>query len=65
MDIFVRDVKNEIAKYKVWNLKTSIFPDFSNPKTTDYWVQMYQDFYDRQGIHFDGAWIVSSSALKS
>ncbi|XP_003738884.1 lysosomal alpha-glucosidase [Galendromus occidentalis] len=57
MDIFVKNISNVIVPYKVWNLKTSIFPDFSHPKIDQYWTEMFQDFYDRQGVHFDGAWI--------
>lgn len=59
LDIFVKNITNDIVPYKVWNEKTSIFPDFSNPKTEQYWTEMFQDFYHRWNVHFDGAWIVS------
>ena len=34
-----------------------MFPDFTNPKSYDYWTQMTKDFHDK--VQFDGMWIVS------
>lgn len=56
MDVFVKNVTNHVVAYKVWNEQTSIFPDFSNPRTEDYWKTMFEEFHKQ--IDFDGAWIV-------
>lgn len=55
MDIFVKDVNDKIYSGKVWNTKSSVFPDFTNPATTVYWAKQFQDFY--REVPFDGAWI--------
>lgn len=40
---------------KVWNRGTTVWPDFTNPKTVDYWTLMLKTLHDQ--IEFDGAWI--------
>lgn len=57
MDIFIRSAWNEseYAVGKVWNPETSIFPDFSNPITDNYWARMMVHLYKQ--IKFDGMWI--------
>uniref|UniRef100_A0A8C0ZX56 Sucrase-isomaltase, intestinal n=1 Tax=Castor canadensis TaxID=51338 RepID=A0A8C0ZX56_CASCN len=33
----------------------SVFPDFSNPKCTDWWKEQFAEFHER--LKFDGVWI--------
>lgn len=40
---------------KVWNPKSTVWPDFTNEKAVDYWIQEFKTFYSK--IKFDGAWI--------
>lgn len=40
---------------KVWNPVSTVYPDFTNPKTLDYWKLMLKNFHDI--IPFDGAWL--------
>lgn len=40
---------------KVWNRGTTVWPDFTNPTTVDYWTLMLKSFHDQ--VKFDGAWI--------
>ncbi|OQR75050.1 lysosomal alpha-glucosidase-like [Tropilaelaps mercedesae] len=54
-DVFVKDSKGKIVYGKVWNLKSSVFPDFTHPNATAYWTEMFQNFYKE--VPFDGAWI--------
>ena len=55
-DIFIKQMDGiQDAIGKVWPGYTS-FPDFSNPKTQDYWTQQIQAFRD-SGIKVDGLWI--------
>lgn len=54
--VFVKDSNGKNPLYgKVWNLKTTVFPDFSHPRAVPYWVQMIEDFHKL--VPFDGAWI--------
>ncbi|KAK9880761.1 hypothetical protein WA026_013083 [Henosepilachna vigintioctopunctata] len=55
LDIFVKDYKGENFIAKVWNPTSTVFPDFTNPKSLDYWKALMEDF--RKNIRFDGAWI--------
>ena len=57
-DVFVKDTKGQIVRGKVWNTKSSVFPDFTHPNATPYWSEMFNNFHKEVG--FDGAWIVSS-----
>lgn len=41
---------------QVWPGPTA-FPDFTNPKTHEWWHDMLKDFHDQ--VPFDGMWIVS------
>ncbi|XP_060802537.1 lysosomal alpha-glucosidase [Amyelois transitella] len=40
---------------KVWNRETTVFPDFTHPNVTSYWVEMLQAFYSQ--VKYDGVWI--------
>ena len=38
----------------------TVFPDWFNPKTGDYWNGEFQNFFSPEtGIDIDGVWIVS------
>ncbi|XP_065290344.1 lysosomal alpha-glucosidase-like [Dermacentor albipictus] len=55
MDIFVKNITGGIVYGKVWNNKSSVFPDFSHPNATAYWMKQFTRFHDE--VPFDGAWI--------
>ncbi|KAL1129226.1 hypothetical protein AAG570_013755 [Ranatra chinensis] len=40
---------------KVWNSKTTLFPDFTHPRIIEYWFNQLKRFHDM--VPFDGAWI--------
>ncbi|XP_053996416.1 lysosomal alpha-glucosidase-like [Hylaeus anthracinus] len=55
-DIFVKDGEtNQPFMGKVWNLVSTVWPDFTNPKTKDYYFRMMKNMHDT--FAFDGAWI--------
>ncbi|EFN85996.1 Lysosomal alpha-glucosidase, partial [Harpegnathos saltator] len=55
-DIFVKDgVSNEPFVGKVWNLVSTVWPDFTNPKTTNYYAKMMSNMHN--SFAYDGAWI--------
>lgn len=56
-DVFVKDIHGKIVEGRVWNLKSSVFPDFTHPNATPWWTEMFSNFH--KGVAFDGAWIVS------
>ena len=57
MDVFIKDSRGKIFEGKVWNKKSTVWPDFSHPNISHYW--MYQMELFRKQVPFDGAWIVS------
>lgn len=40
---------------KVWNLKSTAFPDFVSKRSWPYWTKMFEDYYSK--VKIDGAWI--------
>lgn len=55
--IFVRDaISDGPFEGKVWNKGSTVWPDFTNPKTKDYYLNMMQDMHNN--FQYDGAWIV-------
>ncbi|XP_048758029.2 lysosomal alpha-glucosidase-like isoform X2 [Ostrea edulis] len=54
MDVWIKDSTGKPLIGKVWPGDV-VFPDFTNPKTTDYWTQMTKSFHDK--VQFDGMWI--------
>lgn len=56
-DIFIKDSEGDVLVGQVWPGET-VYPDFFNPKTKDYWVSHIKEFYETQA-KFDGLWIVS------
>jgi len=48
---------------QVWNRVSTVWPDFTHPRTVDYWVRQLERLH--REIPFDGAWIVSVSMTVS
>lgn len=56
-DIFVKDATSgQPFIGKVWNLVSTVWPDFTNPKIKDYYIRMLQKTHKM--FPFDGIWIV-------
>ncbi|XP_027203752.2 LOW QUALITY PROTEIN: lysosomal alpha-glucosidase-like [Dermatophagoides pteronyssinus] len=55
LDIFVKNSSKQIFNGKVWNGKSTVWPDFSHPNATKYWSKMFEEYH--KIIEFDGAWI--------
>ncbi|XP_059088865.1 lysosomal alpha-glucosidase-like isoform X2 [Tigriopus californicus] len=55
LDIFMKNSTGQPFVGRVWNPKSTVWPDFLNPKTIQYWSEMIQDFHDL--VPIDGAWI--------
>ncbi|KAL0280250.1 UNVERIFIED_CONTAM: hypothetical protein PYX00_001598 [Menopon gallinae] len=55
MDIFIKDHEGKIFIGKVWNPNTTVFPDFTNPKTQEYWTKQIRGL--KKKLDFDGLWI--------
>lgn len=56
MDIFIKNASNQVLVSKVWNRSgRTVFPDFSNPKSLDYWSELVEKFHDE--VKFDGIWL--------
>ena len=56
MDLFIKDVNNNVLIGKVWPGETA-FPDFFHPHAGDYWYNQISRFHPE--LKFDGMWIVS------
>ena len=57
-DIFVKDGESDKPFIgKVWNRFSTVWPDFTNPKTMIYYANMMGDMHNN--FAYDGAWIVS------
>ncbi|XP_048513963.1 lysosomal alpha-glucosidase-like isoform X2 [Athalia rosae] len=55
-DIFVKDgITNEPFAGKVWNPVSTVWPDFTHPKSPDYYRRMLQNMHTV--FQFDGIWI--------
>lgn len=55
LGIFIKNETDQPFIGKVWNRKSSVWPDFTHPLATDYWTQMFKLYHDE--VPFDGAWI--------
>lgn len=56
LDIFIKNATNQELVGKVWNDSgRTVFPDFSNPKSIEFWRQLFEKFHKE--IQFDGAWL--------
>ena len=56
-DIFIKDSSGKPFVGKVWNAVSTVWPDFSHPNVTHYWMTQFDQFHD--SVEIDGAWIVS------
>lgn len=57
LGIFIKENGTDLPFYgKVWNPITTVWPDFTNPKTDEYYKEMLQMAH--KNFEFDGAWIV-------
>ncbi|NXK82726.1 LYAG glucosidase, partial [Amazona guildingii] len=52
--VFIRNATGQPLIGKVWPGPT-VFPDFTNPETQEWWHDMVKDFHDQ--VPFDGMWI--------
>lgn len=55
LDIFIRNEDGSHFIGRVWNPDTSIFPDFTHPKASQYWMRQMKRLYDK--LPYDGMWI--------
>ncbi|XP_047026536.1 uncharacterized protein LOC124634907 [Helicoverpa zea] len=55
MDIFVKNNTNQILVGQVWNTGFTVFPDFTHPNSSSYWLEMMSNFHKQ--VPYDGAWI--------
>ena len=55
MDIFIRNEDGSHFIGKVWNPETSIFPDFTHPRASQYWTRQMKRLHDM--LPYDGMWI--------
>lgn len=54
LDLYMKDIQGNPYLGQVWPGPTN-FPDFFNPKSTDYWTTQLQQFHDL--VPVDGIWI--------
>nr|CAD7427821.1 unnamed protein product [Timema monikensis] len=55
LGIFVKNSSGQPFIGKVWNPVDTVWPDFTHPKTVDYWLNQLKSMHDK--FQFDGAWI--------
>uniref|UniRef100_A0A8H7NLK5 Probable alpha/beta-glucosidase agdC n=1 Tax=Bionectria ochroleuca TaxID=29856 RepID=A0A8H7NLK5_BIOOC len=57
MNAFLKFNETSLYRSVVWPGVT-LYPDWLNPNTTEYWVQMFHDFFNPDtGVNIDGVWI--------
>lgn len=55
-NIFIKNSSYLPLEGKVWNAGGgTVFPDFTDPKTTPYWLQLTSELYEK--IKYDGLWL--------
>ncbi len=55
LDIFIKNASNQILVGRVWNKSgKTVWPDFSHPSATLYWMQQYKRFHEI--VPIDGSW---------
>ncbi|UYV70150.1 GAA [Cordylochernes scorpioides] len=54
-NVFLKNSSGQLLIGKVWNPKSTVYPDFTHPNITDYWRKQIADFHSQVG--FDGLWI--------
>ncbi|XP_052750004.1 lysosomal alpha-glucosidase-like isoform X2 [Galleria mellonella] len=55
MDVFIKNNTNQPLLGKVWNEGLTVYPDFTHPNATAYWVEMLTAYYKK--VKYDGVWI--------
>ncbi|XP_069701371.1 lysosomal alpha-glucosidase-like [Periplaneta americana] len=55
MDIFIKNSTGQPFVGKVWNPVSTVWPDFTHPRTVDYWLKQLKRLHKE--FQFDGAWI--------
>ncbi|KAK6195139.1 hypothetical protein SNE40_000623 [Patella caerulea] len=55
-DIFIKNESNKVLIGEVWPGVTA-FPDFTNPKTQDWWLKWMNFLYHEENIKYDALWI--------
>ncbi|CAG9560936.1 unnamed protein product [Danaus chrysippus] len=55
MNVFVKNSTDQPFVGKVWNPKSTVWPDFTNPNASIYWKEMLAEFHKL--VKFDGVWI--------
>lgn len=55
MNVFVRNASGGVLVGKVWNTKSTVWPDFFHPNATAWWTRQFARYH--KTIGFDGAWI--------
>lgn len=57
-NIFIKDgLTGKPFVGKVWNPKSTVWPDFTHENVSHYWMTLLNKFH--QQVQIDGAWIVS------
>lgn len=56
LDIFMKNSSGQPFVGRVWNPTSTVWPDFLNPKTTQYWTEMLQNFHDLVRIYSFVGW---------
>ena len=51
----IRNLNGKLAEGKVWNKHLTAFPDFSNPKSEQFWVSNLIKFNKK--VDYDMLWI--------
>ena len=55
MDIFIKNTSGYPFNGRVWTNGQTVWPDFTHPKSHEYWEHMMTNYHDQ--VAFDGAWI--------
>jgi lysosomal alpha-glucosidase len=56
MNVFIMDSEGKKPFVgKVWNPKSTVWPDFSHPNVTEYWRNQFEKLYNE--VPIDGAWL--------
>ncbi|CAH0729522.1 unnamed protein product, partial [Brenthis ino] len=55
MDVFIKNSTDQPFVGKVWNPKSTVWPDFTHPNASAYWKEMMADLHKK--VKYDGAWI--------
>jgi len=54
MNVFIKNASDQVFHGKVWNSKTTVWPDFTHPNATKFWTRQFALYH--KTIEFDGAW---------